>query len=142
MPRTLLVHLRRAKDEIDRRYAEELDLAALARVAGVSKHHFNRCFAAAYGETPMRYLTRRRMARAQDLLRSANLTVTEICMLVGYSSLGSFSSTFRRMTGESPVEYRDRFARDGQPRIPGCYLFLREPWELRNPGEARGGVAP
>jgi transcriptional regulator GlxA family with amidase domain len=140
--RTLLVELRRAKDEIDRRYAEALDLAGLARVANVSKHHFNRCFAAAYGETPMRYLTRRRIERAQDLLRSANLTVTEICMLVGYSSLGSFSSTFRRMTGETPAAYRARFARDGLPRIPGCYLFMRGPWELRNPGEAAGRSDP
>jgi AraC-like DNA-binding protein len=145
VPAALLPHLRRARDEIDRRYAESLDLAALAAVANVSRHHFARTFAALYGETPMRYLTRRRIERAQDLLRSANLTVTEICMLVGYSSLGSFSSTFRALTGESPLEYRQRFERDGTPHIPGCYLFMRGPWELgkvRNPGEARDATAP
>jgi transcriptional regulator GlxA family with amidase domain len=144
-PAALLPHLRRARDEIDRRYAEPLDLAVLAATAHVSKHHFVRCFSSTYGETPMRYLTRRRIERAQDLLRSANLMVTEICMLVGYSSLGSFSSTFRALTGESPVEYRARFERDGMPRIPGCYLFMRGPWELgksSNPGEAGGGRRP
>ena len=67
---------------------------SLATVAGVSKFHFARSFADVYGETPIRYLTRRRIERAQDLLRSANLTVTEICMAVGFSSLGSFSSRF------------------------------------------------
>ena len=91
--------------------------------------------------------TRRRIERAQDLLRSANLTVTEVCMMVGYSSLGSFSSRFRELTGESPVEYRERFARDGAPRIPGCFLFMRgvsvldhrpsrPDAESSNPGEA------
>ena len=103
---------------MDRDYAEPLDLDAVAAVAAVSRYHFVRCFAGVYGETPMRYLTRRRVERAQDLLRAANLTVTEICMLVGYTSLGSFSSRFRELTGESPVEYRDRWARAGQPHIP------------------------
>jgi AraC-like DNA-binding protein len=134
-PATLLPHLRRARDEIDRRYAEPLDLADLAAAAHVSKYHFVRAFKAAYGETPMRYLTRRRIERAQDLLRSANLTVTEICLLVGWSSLGSFSSTFKAMVGESPVEYRARFA-DGAPHIPGCFIFMWAPSTLRNPGEA------
>jgi AraC-like DNA-binding protein len=120
----LLPHLRRARDHIDRRYADELDLAALASVAGVSKYHFARSFEAAYGETPIRYLTRRRVERAQDLLRCANLTVTEICMTVGFSSLGSFSSRFTALVGESPTRYRDRWAATGGPRIPGCYLFM------------------
>jgi transcriptional regulator GlxA family with amidase domain len=121
----LLPHLRRAKDLADARYAEPLDLDALAAAAHVSKYHFTRSFAEAYGETPMRYLTLRRIERAQDLLRSANLTVTEICMLVGFASLGSFSSTFRTLVGETPTQYRDRFAATGAPRIPGCYLFMR-----------------
>ena len=121
----LLPHLRKAKDLADRRYADPLDLDALADAAHVSKYHFNRSFTEAYGETPMRYLTHRRIERAQDLLRSANLTVTEICMLVGFSSLGSFSSTFRKLVGETPTQYRDRFAATGGPRIPGCYLFMR-----------------
>ena len=83
--------LRRARDLIDLRYAEPLDLAALAREAGYSKFHFHRAFAAAYGETPRAYLTRRRLERAKTLLRVANLSVTEICFLVGFESLGSFS---------------------------------------------------
>jgi hypothetical protein len=71
----------------------------------------------------MRYVSRRRIERAQDLLRVANLTVTEICMLVGYASLGSFSARFTELVGESPVAYRSRWA-DGYPHIPGCYLFM------------------
>jgi AraC-like DNA-binding protein len=121
----LLPHLRRARDLADRHFADPLDLDRLADAAHVSKFHFTRSFAEAYGETPMRYLTQRRIERAQDLLRSANLTVTEVCMLVGFSSLGSFSSTFRRLVGETPTQYRDRWAGTGGPRIPGCYLFMR-----------------
>ena len=124
MAEDLLVHLRRARDTIDRRYAEPLDLDALAAVAGVSKYHFLRCFAATYGHTPAALLTRRRIERAQDLLRATNLTVTEICMLVGYSSLGSFSSRFRRLVGATPSEYQARWAAHGPPRIPGCYVFM------------------
>jgi AraC-like DNA-binding protein len=125
VPRELLPHLRRARDWIDRHYAEPLDLAELATVAGVSKYHFIRSFATAYGDTPMRYLTRRRIERACDLFRAANLTVTEICMLVGFASVGSFSSRFRALVGETPTEYRDRWAAAGGPRVPGCYLFMR-----------------
>jgi AraC-like DNA-binding protein len=125
VPASLLPHLRSARDRADRDYAAPLDLGALAAEAHVSKYHFARCFAEAYGETPMRYLTRRRIERAQDLLRSANLTVTEVCMLVGFSSLGSFSSRFRELVGESPSRYRDRWAASGGPRIPGCFLFMR-----------------
>jgi AraC-like DNA-binding protein len=121
----LLVHLRRARDHIDRHYATALDLDGLASVAGVSKYHFARCFEVAYGETPMRYLTRRRIERAQDLLRHANLTVTEICMAVGFASLGSFSSRFRELVGESPSAYRARWAVRGGAHVPGCWLFMR-----------------
>jgi AraC-like DNA-binding protein len=130
VPTPLLQHLRRARDLADRHYAEPLDLEALAVAAGVSKYHFSRCFAATYGETPMQYVTRRRIERAQDLLRSANLTVTEVCMLVGFSSLGSFSARFRELVGESPTRYRDRWAARGGPYIPGCFLFMRgvDPW--------------
>jgi AraC-like DNA-binding protein len=117
----LLEHLRRARDHIDRRYQEPLNLDALSAVAGVSKYHFARCFEATYGETPIRYLTRRRIERAQDLLRAANLTVTEVCMLVGFSSLGAFSSRFAQLVGETPTAYRNRWA----ARVPGCYLFMR-----------------
>lgn len=130
-PAGLVVQLRRAKDLADRRYGEPLDLEALAGAAHVSKYHFVRSFAETYGETPIRYLTRRRIERAQDLLRSANLTVTEICMAVGFSSLGSFSSKFRELVGETPTEYRDRWAATGGPHIPGCFLFMRgiDRWE-------------
>ena len=121
----LLVHLRRAHDEIDRRYAEPLDLDGLAAVAGVSKYHFLRCFTAVYGHTPAAMLTRRRIERAQDLLRATNLTVTEVCTVVGYSSLGSFSSRFRRLVGVSPSVYQSRWSESGAPRIPGCWVFMR-----------------
>lgn len=118
-------HLRRARDLADRRYADDLDLDVLAAEAAMSKFHFARSFVRTYGETPMRYLTRRRIERAQDLLRAANLTVTEVCMMVGFSSLGSFSSRFRELVGETPTQYRDRWAATGGPRIPGCFLFMR-----------------
>jgi transcriptional regulator GlxA family with amidase domain len=120
-----LPQLRRARDLADRCFAEPIDLDALAASAHLSKYHFVREFAATYGETPARYLARRRIERAQDLLRSANLTVTEVCMLVGYTSVGSFSSRFHQLVGETPTEYRDRWAATGGPRIPGCFLFMR-----------------
>jgi AraC-like DNA-binding protein len=125
VPDDLLAHLRRARDLADRHYAEPLDLDGLAAEAGVSKFHFLRCFAATYGRTPALYLAERRVERAQDLLRATNLTVTEVCMLVGYSSLGSFSSRFRQLVGVSPSAYQARYAADGAPRIPGCFVFMR-----------------
>ena len=124
VPDELLVHLRRAKDVIDRDYAEPLDLDGLSATAGVSKFHFLRCFAATYGSTPARYLAERRIERAQDLLRATNLTVTEVCFLVGYSSLGSFSSRFRELVGVSPSTYQAEFAAAGVPPIPGCFVFM------------------
>ncbi len=136
----LLVCLRRARDHIDRHYQEPLDLDDLCRVANVSRYHFVRSFKAAYGETPIRYLTRRRIERAQDLLRAANLTVTEVCMLVGFSSLGSFSSRFTQLVGESPTAYRDRWAARGGPHIPGCYLFMRGVLDLRGTAGVSGNL--
>lgn len=130
----LTVHLRRARDHIDRHYAQPLDLDRLAAVSGVSKYHFVRSFAATYGDTPIRYLTRRRIERAQDLLRTANLTVTEICMAVGFASLGSFSARFSQLVGETPSAYRDRWAAQGGPHVPGCWLFMRGSVDL--PGTA------
>jgi len=120
----LLVHLRRARDLADRYYAEPLDLDALARAAGVSKYHFLRSFAAEYGVTPAQYLCQRRIERAQDLLRATNLTVTEVCHLVGFTSLGSFSSRFRSLVGTSPSAYQRRYAEAGVPHIPGCFIFM------------------
>lgn len=118
----LLPHLRRARDLADRRYAEPLDLAALAAAAGCSRHHFLRSFAAAYGETPGRYLTRRRVERATDLLRCTTLTVTEVCMLVGFTSLSSFTRRFTALVGVSPSAYRASL--DGPPPVPGCYVLM------------------
>ena len=120
-----LPHLRGSKDLMDSTYAEPLDLDALARAAGYSRYHFLRVFRAAYGETPGRYLTRRRIERAKDLLRSANLTVTEICHLVGFSSLGSFSARFTELVGRTPSAYRaEAVARGGPPPVPGCFLMM------------------
>src|SRR5690349_8240340 len=94
----------------------------MAREANLSKFHFARAFARAYSETPRAYLTRRRIERAKDLLRAANLTITEICFLVGFESVGSFSSRFRDLVGMSPTEYRN--AAVGVPPIPGCFVLM------------------
>ena len=123
-PLDLLAHLRRARDVADRHYAEPLALQDLADTAGVSKYHFLRAFAAEYGQTPAQYLAHRRVERAQDLLRATNLTVTEICHLVGYTSLGSFSRKFRELVGVSPSSYQARYAETGAPRVPGCWVFM------------------
>jgi len=121
VPVDLLPHLRRARDVADRNYADPLDLDALAAAAGVSKYHFLRCFAAEYGETPMQYLSRRRIERATDLLRATNLTVTEVCHLVGFTSLGTFSRRFTELVGMTPSTYQR--SQTG-PRIPGCWVFM------------------
>ena len=84
----------------------------------MSKYHFLRCFAATYGKTPALYLAERRIERAQDLLRATNLTVTEVCHLVGYASLGSFSSRFRELVGITPSAYQAEFAAAGRPADP------------------------
>ena len=133
MPQHLLVHMRRARDLVDRRYAEPLDLTVLARAAGVSKFHFLRCFTAVYGRTPAAYLTERRIERAQDLLRATNLTVTEVGLLVGYRSLGSFSTRFKELVGVSPSGYQAAFATTGAPRVPGCYVFMHGLSDRREP---------
>ena len=123
--------LRRARDRIDRDYREEIGITALASDAGYSREHFIRAFRVAYGETPGRYRTRRRVERARDLLRSANLTVTEICYLVGFSSVGTFSSRFSELTGMSPTQYRaGAAARGGPAPIPGCFALM---WETGLP---------
>lgn len=124
VPDDVLVHLRRARDHADRNFAAELDLEQLAAVAGISKWHFQRLFTRTYGVSPASYLSRRRIERAQDLLRATNLTVTEVCHTVGFTSLGSFSSRFRAVVGESPSDFSARYSRDGTPRIPGCYVFM------------------
>src|SRR5689334_3944394 len=118
----ILPQLRAARDLMDRAYAEPLDLDSLAAEAGYSRFHFARSFRRAFGETPRAYLTRRRIERAKDLLRSANLTITEICFLVGFESVGSFSSRFRDLVGMSPTDYRNAAA--GAPPIPGCFVLM------------------
>ena len=98
--------LLRARDAMDRAYAQPLDVPALARIAHVSPAHFIRTFAATFGETPHRYLQRRRVERAMFLLRESERSITDICMSVGFASLGTFSRTFRDVVGSSPSQYR------------------------------------
>jgi len=114
-----LAHLRRARDLIGREYARPLDVAALARAALMSTAHFARQFRAAYGEAPYAYLMTRRIERAKALLRRGDLSVSEVCMEVGCTSLGSFSARFTQLVGETPTAYR---ARDhgALESVPGC----------------------
>ena len=112
--------LLRARDAMDRQYAEPLDIRSLARVAHVSEAHFIRTFRATFGETPNRYLQRRRVERAMFLLRSGDRSVTDICMDVGFSSLGTFSRVFRDIVGESPSVYRRR---GPMPPVPTCFAM-------------------
>ncbi|MGW7467885.1 helix-turn-helix transcriptional regulator [Streptomyces xantholiticus] len=109
---------------MDRDWAEPLDLEAIAAHAGYSRYHFVRAFRAVYGQTPGQYLSRRRVERAQEMLRTANLSVTEICTLVGFSSLATFSARFKKQTGLSPSEYRAEHVGRGAALIPGCYAML------------------
>jgi AraC-like DNA-binding protein len=120
MPPEELVHLRRARDLIDRDYARPLDVPAMARAALMSPAHFSRRFRAAYGETPYSYLMTRRIERAKALLRRGELSVTEVCMAVGCTSLGSFSTRFTELVGESPSAYRARDHAALAP-IPACW---------------------
>ncbi|WP_181445040.1 helix-turn-helix domain-containing protein [Micromonospora endophytica] len=110
----------RARDAMDRAYADPLDIATLARIAHVSPAHFIRTFRATFGETPHRYLQRRRVERAMYLLLHTGRDVTEICHAVGFGSLGTFSRTFRQIVGESPTDYRKRRAVPAAP-VPGCF---------------------
>jgi len=128
-----LVRLRRARDQMDREYARPLDVPALARGAFMSTAHFARSFRVAFGETPYSYLMTRRIERAKALLRRGDLTVTDVCFEVGCTSLGSFSSRFTELVGESPSAYRARGHEEGAA-IPACYAkILTRP--VRN-GEA------
>jgi AraC-like DNA-binding protein len=120
----VLRRMRVARDAMDREWAEPLDVAAVAARAGYSRYHFVRLFHEVYGETPGAYLARRRIERAQDLLRTANLTVTEICMLVGFTSLGTFCTRFKQLTGMTPTEFRRRARGPGASSIPGCFVLL------------------
>jgi AraC-like DNA-binding protein len=127
--------LRRARDLMDREYAKPLDVPAMARAALMSPSHFSRQFRAAYGETPYGYLMTRRIERAKALLRRGDRTVTEACMEVGATSLGSFSARFTELVGETPSAYRAR-CHDATAAVPACWAKgMTRP--SRN-GEARG----
>jgi AraC-like DNA-binding protein len=110
--------LLRARDAMDRGFAQPLDVAALARVASLSEAHFIRSFRATFGETPHRYLQRRRVERSMFLLRETDRSVTEICFDVGFTSLGTFSRTFREIVGETASEYRTGH---GPMVVPNCF---------------------
>ena len=134
-----LVRLRQARDRMDRDYAQPLDVAALARAALMSEGHFSRSFRAAFGESPYSYLMTRRIERAKALLRRGDLSVTEVCLAVGCTSLGSFSSRFSELVGESPSAYRARRHDDGAA-IPACVAKIHTR-PVRN-GEARPVAGP
>lgn len=138
-----LAHLRRARDLIDREYARGLDVAALARAALMSSGHFSRQFRATYGETPYAYLMTRRIERAKALLRGGELSVTEVCVAVGCTSLGSFSARFTQLVGETPTAYRAR-DHSALANVPGCVAreLTRPSRRQRRIGETLGAQAP
>jgi AraC-like DNA-binding protein len=139
--------LLRARDAMDRAYAEPLDVRAVAAVAHISEAHFSRSFRAAFGETPNRYLQRRRVERSMFLLRETDRSVTDICLDVGFTSLGTFSRLFREIVGESPSAYR---ATHGPMVAPNCFQLtatrprepLAPPLDQSSPGEAVAADAP
>ena len=110
----------RSRDAIDRTYAQPLDVRALASVASVSEAHYIRTFKATFGETPHRYLQRRRVERAMFLLRETDRNITDICLDVGFSSLGTFSRTFSEIVGVNPTDYR---ARGDVMLAPNCFTM-------------------
>jgi AraC-like DNA-binding protein len=116
-------HLLRARDLADARYSDPaLDVPTLARRAHASTAHFSRCFKETFGETPHQYLQTRRIERAQELLRLTDLTVSEICLAVGYTSLGSFSATFKRTVGMAPSAWREHTREQALiQRVPSCF---------------------
>lgn len=116
-------HLLRAKDQMDAHYAEPLDVAAQARAAGLSPAHFSRLFKQAFGESPHGYLLTRRLERAAALLRDTDRSVADICMMVGLTSVGSFTTSFKRMFGSTPTDYRAAFpAIADRLSLPGCVV--------------------
>jgi AraC-like DNA-binding protein len=113
--------LLRARDAMDRHFAEPLDVPSVAAVAHVSQAHFIRSFRAVFGETPHRYLQRRRVERSMFLLRETERSITDVCLDVGFTSLGTFSRTFREIVGESPSEYR---VGHGPFEAPNCFQMM------------------
>jgi len=127
---------------MDREYARPLDVEALARTALMSSAHFSRQFRAAYGETPYSYLMTRRIERAKALLRHDDISVTEVCMAVGCTSLGSFSTRFTQLVGETPTAYRDR-SHEELAQVPGCIAkdLTRPSREPSRNGETTASVS-
>lgn len=120
-----------ARQYIERNFEQPLTLPEIAAQANFSPYHFLRRFRSAYDETPHAYLTRVRMMRARELLAETQLAVTDVCLMVGYESLGSFSTSFRRHVGHSPYNYRARIfqsvavAQSAARYIPYCFIFMR-----------------
>jgi transcriptional regulator GlxA family with amidase domain len=132
-----LRRLRRARDRMDREYAQPLDVPALARTALMSSAHFSRRFREAYSETPYSYLMTRRIERAKALLRRDDMSVTEVCFAVGCMSLGSFSARFTELVGESPSTYRAR-NHDELRVVPACQtMVLTRPRRPGREGQAQ-----
>jgi AraC-like DNA-binding protein len=116
-------HLLRARDLADARYAEALGVAEMASAAGLSRAHFSREFSRAFGESPHAYLLTRRLERAAALLRSTDRSIADVCLSVGLTSLGSFTTSFTRMFGCSPGAYRERWPPAAEMAlVPGCYV--------------------
>jgi AraC-like DNA-binding protein len=114
----------RARDAMDRAFAQPLDVPALARIVHASPAHFSRQFRATFGETPHHYLQRRRVERAMELLRETDAPVSEVCLDVGFNSLGTFTRTFREIVGEPPSAYRTRFVGGGVAMgVPACWAM-------------------
>jgi len=134
-----LAHLRRARDLMDREYARPLDVAAIAREALMSTAHFSRQFRATYGETPYAYLMTRRIERAKLLLRRGDLSVTEVCLEVGCTSVGSFSARFTELVGGTPTAYRAR-DHSALASVSGC--LAKDVTRPRRAEAARGALAP
>jgi AraC-like DNA-binding protein len=140
-------NLLRARDAMDRAYAEPLDVPSVAAVAHVSEAHFIRSFRSVFGETPHRYLQRRRVERSMFLLRETDRSVTDVCFSVGFSSLGTFSRTFRTIVGETPSGYRSGH---GPVVAPHCVQLAAmrpreaagETAQLSSFGEAAAAIGP
>ena len=133
----------RGKDLADSRYAEPLTVADMAKAARLSEAHFSREFKAAFGETPHRYLLTRRLERAATLLRTTDRTVADVCFLVGLTSVGSFTTSFRRMFGVSPTVYRAQFPPAAHLlRVPACVMRVYGRPQNRSFREDAGGPDP
>ena len=113
----------RARRLIDECYALPLDLSEISKEACLSRYHFLRLFRDTFQTTPHQYLIQRRIDKAKELLRSRELSVTDVCFEVGFQSLGSFSALFRRCVGDAPIGYRERELA-ARRRIPGCFLYM------------------